>query len=105
MLGETRSRTVNGIPVEVPKTIGAYYSALGQEDSPYQSVDLSVIGGVSYFLNQGLYIGLRANFGFSDITKNEQDYSRFSLGDSQNFLQLEDKDRNFILQASVGFSL
>ncbi|MCB0615727.1 MAG: PorT family protein, partial [Phaeodactylibacter sp.] len=60
--------------------------------------------GLAFYLNQGLYVGLRVNYGLSDLTRTERDVSRKELDDSNNFIFREDKDRNLTLQASVGFS-
>ena len=93
------------MPVEVPTSVGAYYGPFGQNDKPFESIDVSAIAGASFFLNSSLYIGLRANFGLTDVSINEQDFSRVALDAAQDFQPLNDADRNFILQASVGFSL
>ena len=96
---------INGDPVEVPKTFGAYYDFEQDEDvNLFNRLDFGLQAGVSIFLNQGLFLGLRANYGLSDITNNDVDRSLINLGDNNEFIFSDDVDRNLSLQASIGFS-
>jgi lipocalin len=62
-----------------------------------------VQGGLSFYLNQGLFVSFKGYYGLSDITRNEADYSVLELNDDQSLIFKSDDDRNITLQASVGF--
>lgn len=98
-------RSIDGKEVLIPKTLGAYYQASEENDRLYNTIDLGLVGGLAYYLNQGLFLSFRINYGLSDLTKTRQDISRFTLDPGRNFIFREDNDRNLTLQASVGFSL
>ena len=97
-------RDLDGKTVVIPKTLGVNYQDLESNEKLFRPIDLGLIGGLAFYLNQGLYVGLRVNYGLSDLTRTERDVSRKELDDSNNFIFREDKDRNLTLQASVGFS-
>ena len=103
-VGETELREIAGKTVEIPKTLGAYYEELENSERLFQTLDLGLIGGVAFFINQGLFLGMRVNYGLADITKTNRDFSRLSLDEDNNYIPLNDTDRNLVLQASVGFS-
>ncbi len=85
----------------VPTTVGAYYESLTDENR-YSRLDFGLVGGLSVFINQGLYLGGRINYGLSDVTNREQDIALRALSGGEVSLR-DDKDRNISLQASVGF--
>ncbi len=102
------TKMVGNQTLRIPRTVGAYYdyNLYNQElqGNFYNRLDLGLVGGINIFLNQGLSLGLRVNYGLSDITNNEVDPSIQSLDEDGNFIYLEDKDTNLSLQASIGFS-
>lgn len=95
--------TLNGIVAFQPESIGAYYEAADNDGKKYNRFDAGLNAGISFFLNNGLYIGARANYGLTDITNEEQDIAVSELGSGNTFLTRDDKDQNLSLQASVGF--
>ncbi len=98
-------RNFDGTQVDIPKSIGAYYEyAQDEEVKLFNRLDFGLQAGVSIFLNQGLFLGLRANYGFADVTNNDYDRSLINLGDNNEFINRDDVDRNFSFQASIGFS-
>ena len=98
-------RTINGDQIEIPRSLGAYYDfEQGEDVNLFNRIDLGLQAGISVFLNQGLFVGLKFNYGLSDITNNEVDRSLINLGDNNEFIFSEDVDRNISLQASIGFS-
>jgi hypothetical protein len=103
-VGEVELRDIAGKTVEIPKTLGAYYEELENSERLFNTLDVGLIGGVAFFVNEGLFMGLRVNYGLSDITKTDRDFSRQSLDEDNNYIPQEDTDRNLVLQASVGFS-
>ena len=103
-INEVEIRDIDGKTVEIPKTLGANFQELEGDQRLFNTIDLGLIGGLAFYLNQGLYVGLRVNYGLSDLTKTERDPSRRSLDDANNLIFRDDDDRNLNLQASVGFS-
>lgn len=95
---------VDGRNVFLPENLNARYQQLDDEDNLFKTLDVGLVGGVSYFINQGLFIGGRVNYSLLDITSTEQDISRSSINEDNSYVKRDDDDRNFVLQLSVGFS-
>ena len=98
------TRVLGGNTVEIPIEIGAYFENPGSDTRAFNRLDLGLNAEIAFFLNQGLYLGLRGSYGLSDITRIEQDYALTSLDNSNEFIFQDDKDHNISLQASLGFS-
>lgn len=96
--------TVDGKTVEIPKTLGAYYDFTEDRGRLYNSFDYGFMGGASYYLSNTLYLGVRLQYGLADLTRTNADVSRSKLGDNNALIFNADKDKNFTIQASVGFS-
>ncbi len=94
----------DGQSVVVPKTLGAQYGFATEQEKPFNAIDFGLNAGASFFLNESLYVGLRYNFGISDITKNERDFSRKSTDETGGYITLDQSDKNTSLQVSIGFS-
>ncbi len=94
--------TVDGRQLELPKTVGAYYDYPEDRGNLYNTIDYGVMGGLAYYFSQSLYFGVRLQYGLADITNDRTDVARFST-DQGNLRYRADQDRNFVLQASVGF--
>lgn len=89
----------------VPKTLGAYYDQIsGEKNILYKTLDFSALAGVSYYLSRGLYLGLRFQYGLSDITNNKGDVSLGKWSVDKKPVLSSDKDHNILTQLSVGFS-
>lgn len=92
---------------ENPKTLGAYYDYPEGKGRLYNSLDYGLVGGMSVFISRALYFHVRAQYGLADITNNNYDLSKGSAPASikpEDLKYRDDKDRNFVIQASVGFS-
>jgi hypothetical protein len=101
--GENLIVKVDANNLEIPKTIGAYYELKEDKGSLYNSFDFGLVGGLSYYLSSSLYLGARLQYGLADITNNNADVAK-SVSDKGAPIFRNDKDRNFTIQASVGFS-
>jgi hypothetical protein len=101
---ETQIVRVDNRNLELPKSIGAYYDFPEDKGNRFNSLDYGIIGGVSYYLSSSLYAGVRLQYGLADITNNNADLQRSSTGPNKQLIFRDDKDRNFMIQASVGFS-
>ena len=67
------------------------------------AIDFGLNAGVSFFVNRGLFLGFRANYGLSDVTKDIYDVSLAKLNNGAT-IGRSDKDANLSLQTSIGFS-
>ena len=85
-----------------PEAIGAYYNQ-DSDENLYSRLDFGLVGGLLLFVNEGLYIGGRVNYGLSDVTRTEGDRAISELDDRAEPISRNDTDNNFSLQASVGF--
>jgi hypothetical protein len=101
---EVEIRRVDGQDVIIPKVLGAYPQDLGEGERLYRTLDFGLVGGLSFYLNQGLFLGLRVNYGLADVTKSGRDASRYKLDTDKKFIFRNDDDRNLNLQASIGFN-
>lgn len=86
-----------------PDVINAYYNA--EDETPlYRRLDFGLVAGVSVFLNNGLYIGARYQYGLTDVTRPDNDRRIYAEADTrQREYNPDDKDYNRVIQASVGF--
>ena len=96
--------TVNNSPYTLPNTAGAYYEYPKKNGNFHNFLDLGIVGGFSFYLNKGLYVGIRGNYGLTDLTNDDADFSFLKKDTDGNFIKTNDKDRNFSVQTSVGFS-
>ncbi len=92
-----------GQNVPVPQTAGAYFEFTEDRGNLYNIIDAGLVGGLSVFFNKGLYVTGRVNYGLTDVTKSKADVSLRQL-DNGEFITRDDDDRNFTIQASIGFS-
>lgn len=98
------SLILDGRTVTLPATAPAYYLDYIERDGSYfNRLDIGLRGRVSFFLSQGLFLGLTANYGLLDTTNDDYNFSRTQF-DGDNYSLRNDKDTNFSLQGSVGFS-
>lgn len=95
--------TLNTLQAFRPESTDAYYEAADNDDNKFKTVDFGLNAGLAFFLNKGLYVGVRANYGLSDITNEGQDISPVSLAQGNRYQTRDDQDRNISIQASVGF--
>lgn len=94
---------VDGIVVRLPSLAGAYYQYNEKRDNLINALDYGLVFGLSYNINRGFYIGLRAEYGLADITSDQVDISQVAVDENQNFIYRDDKDTHLGIQASFGF--
>lgn len=89
-----------------PDGISAYYNHDSNEKL-YKRLDFGLVGGLSYYLNSGLYVGARYQLGIADITRDDNDLriSRPTPDDGGRAFNQGDEDFNRSIQISVGFRL
>ncbi|MBP7183999.1 MAG: PorT family protein [Saprospiraceae bacterium] len=95
---------VDGDNIPVPSTLGAYYFYDTKDGNLIETIDVGLNFGLSYYFNDALYLGLRYNYGLSDITNNYYGRSNHLLDPQGNYIKLNNYDRNVSTQISVGFS-
>lgn len=95
---------VDGQPYPVPTIIGAYYDFPEKDKNLFKTLDFGLIAGLSYFLNQGLFIGVKYVHGLGDVDRNNYDISLQSLHTDGNYIQRADINKSKSWQFSVGFA-
>lgn len=95
---------IEGEFVTLPTIVGAYYDQPRGDRGLFNVLDIGLNAGLSFFLNSNLYVGGRVNYGLTDLTNTEYDFSRVSLGPDDQLVTRDDADQNLSIQASVGFS-
>lgn len=95
--------TINTLGAHQPTNINAYYEAADSDENKYNALDFGLNAGILFFMNKGLYLGLRGNLGLTDITNEAQDLALGALKQGGGYTTRNDEDKNVSLQASVGF--
>lgn len=85
-----------------PDVISAYYNS-NSDERLYKRLDFGAIVGVSVYLNNGLFVGVRYQHGLTDITRGENDLRTTSNGTEERQFNTDDEDRYRTVQASIGF--
>lgn len=103
--------TVNGLGVfedAVPTEQGAYYDFGQKTDNYFNGIDFGLNLDFSYNVGGNLWLGLRLNYGLTDVSNNTYDFSKLGLEntapDTYTKTPRADKDSNIGVQASLGFS-
>ncbi|HHS95301.1 MAG TPA: hypothetical protein ENJ45_01835 [Phaeodactylibacter sp.] len=96
---------INGQPVFYPEVATAYYDFQKKDGKFFNGIDYGLNAGIALYLNDGLYISANLNYGLADLSNDAFDhaYSRLSE-DMRAYLPRKDVDKNFTIQASVGFA-
>lgn len=86
-----------------PQTVSAYYNSNSNEKL-YRRLNFGLVGGLAYYLNNGLYIGGRYQLGLTDVTRGENDL-RFTVDPTNpgRTFNEDDQDLTRTIQVSVGF--
>lgn len=100
--GEKIYVLVDGRPIELPKTMGAYFDHPEGSGKLYQALDYGLVGGVSYYMSRSLFLGVRFQYGLADITNEAGDLAKAQTNNGQQVFR-NDHDRNILWQFSVGF--
>jgi hypothetical protein len=103
-LDEVEVRPIDGQNVLIPRVLGAYPDDIDGNEQLYRTLDFGLVGGLSFFLNEGLFLGFRINYGLMDVTRDNRHISRYKLADDRSFIFRNADDRNLNLQASIGFN-
>jgi len=83
----------------IESALGAYYWQEEKNASLYNAFNLDAVFGLSVFVNKGLFIGGRLQYGLLDVTNNDADFSFEDITALRS-----DKDVNLVFQGSVGFN-
>ncbi|MBK8502577.1 MAG: outer membrane beta-barrel protein [Saprospiraceae bacterium] len=99
----TQEIRVSNEKVNIPSQIGGYYEYAKKDGNLYQFLEVGFLVGVSFYLNDGLFLGLRGNYGLVDVTRSSMDRSYTTFTDGQPTLR-NDNDKQVSYQLSLGFS-
>jgi hypothetical protein len=92
----------NGRGVDVAEILGAYYEYGENDKNLYQFFDAGLIGGLSFYFNEGFFLNARVEYGLVDTTRDELDRSFFELNNGE-IRTRDDQDQNFTIHTSVAF--
>lgn len=99
----TATEALPGTTVFPPSVISAYYNS-NRDDRLYRRLDFGLIAGVSFYMNSGLFVGVRYQHGLSDVTRGVNDLRIAAEGlSTERQFNTEDEDRYRSVHASVGF--
>ncbi|MDH3245730.1 MAG: PorT family protein [Saprospiraceae bacterium] len=100
---ESVSVQIGNDQVTVPRQLGAYYEFSEKKSNRYRALDFGIVAGASLFINEGLFVGFRVNYGFSDVTHPQMDID-WSTFDGNYPSINNDVDHQVSYQVSLGFS-
>lgn len=91
--------------LNVPATQGAYYNYTTLDGNFYNSFDFGLCADFAFKLTTGLELGVRANYGLTDVTNDFYNVSMKENSGSPDFapIQRNDNDTNLSVMFSVGF--
>ncbi len=106
---ETFNVNVDGFPYAVPTRIGAYYEFESRDKNQYKTFDFGLVACASFYINSGLYVSARYNYGLTDVDRNEYDVSLQNLSPGSTLedpitIPRADDNKSRSWQFSVGFS-
>jgi opacity protein-like surface antigen len=101
---ELQEVDVDGPTYLVPVSTGAYYDFESRDKNLYKTLDFGLIAGLSYYLNDNLFLSARYIHGLTDVDRNEYDVSLRSTQPNGNLIARADKNTSRSYQFSLGFS-
>lgn len=97
-----RTGRVDGTTVTFPQSIGAYYFEDEKQGNVFNTVDLGLNAGFAFFFTPGVRVGLRAYYGFLDVTNSRYHYEQQRLAADRSYIRRDVQDRNFGIQLYLG---
>ena len=94
---------VSNEKVNIPTQVGAYYEYDMKDGNLFRFLEISYLAGINFYLNDGLYLGLRGNFGLLDVTRAAMDRTYQTFENNLPALR-NDTDKQVSYQLSLGFS-
>jgi hypothetical protein len=94
---------IDGVTLLTPAVVGAYYDFDVKDGNQYKALDIGVVAGLAFYLNEGLYLGGRVTYGLTDADDNQYDISLHKLGAGNSYIPRADKNKHLSIQASIGF--
>jgi len=102
-IGEPIIIWVNEEELTLPDVANAYYFFDEKNGTKFNWFDFGLTGGASYYINAGLFFGVRASYGLTDNTNDDMDISIQKVEEDKQFIYRQDKDQHFWLEFSLGF--
>lgn len=102
--GESQFIRMDGRDREAPVEAGMYYEFAEKDGNYFNWLDVGLTGGLTFFLNQGLYFNAQGKYGLSQVVRDPYYVSRVSLDENFDFIPREGNRRNFSIMLSLGFA-
>lgn len=101
---ESTQIQVDGIERIAPVEAGTYYEFAEKDGNYFNWLDVGLTGGLTYFLNRGLYFNAQVKYGLSHVVNDPYYISKVSLDENREFISRDGERRNFSLMLSLGFA-
>ena len=86
-----------------PDVVSVYYNS-DSDESVYRRFDFGLVAGLSFYLDNGLFLGARYQHGLTDVSKGDNDLRITRADDlTGRSFNADDKDYTRSYQVSVGF--
>ena len=90
--------------VTVPGSVGAYYLFDNADKLfSFRRFDVSAVLGTQIYVNKSFYIGIRGEYGLTDLTIDDYDVSLENTSPTGGLQLNADKDHQLAIELSVGF--
>ncbi len=103
--GVQQTLILDGESVSIPSRAGAYWlQARPERGSAFNRWDFSLHAAINLYLGRSLYLGGKFQYGLSDVSNDDFDYSGYRPDSAGQPILRKDKDRQFSYQIRVGFN-
>ncbi len=102
--GDSQFIRMDGRDREAPQEAGTYFEFAEKDGNYFNWFDVGLTGGLTYFINQGLYVNAQYKYGLNHVIRDKYYISKVELGDGNEFVQRSGNRRNHTLMISMGFA-
>ena len=100
---ESKMIRVNNQNYAIASQLGAYSELASADKNLFRGIETSLIVGLAVYINKGLFLLVRGNYGLNDATNDEVDINFNSF--EGNYPSIEPKSiHQLSAQISIGFS-
>lgn len=100
---DTKMIRVNNQNYAIASQLGAYTELESAEKNFFRGIETSLMAGLAVYINKGLFLLVRGNYGLNDATNDEVDINFNSF--EGNYPSIEAKSiHQLSVQVSIGFS-
>lgn len=101
---EQQTITVDGRNKIAPIEAGTYYEFAEKDGNYLNWIDVGLTGGLTYFINEGLYFNAQFKYGLNEVIRDPYYISKLELDEDRNFIKRDGNRSNMTLMLSLGFA-